>query len=851
MIDTLCDQAKIEDIAIASLYYDFLSQQEQTITNVMGAILRQLVSWWGDIPIYLRQAFQEGKKEIGGRRLRLADLIRMLKIAIASLPQVFICIDALDECLPKHLPELLKSLRDIVRECPGTRIFLTGRPYVGEDIHKYFPKAAMIPVSPKSDDIKNYLEMRLDGDADPEAMSDDLRADIIRIILERISDMCVGPFRISSSNDVCLLVIVCRFLLISLNIDAILGEMTIRERRKKLEEMTRGNGLRDAYTTTLIRLKAQKGNKSILGLRVLMWVLYSERPLRAEELCHALGVEIGSPALDPENVPALRTLLSSCLGLVTVEASSSTVRLVHFTLREHLFSDPTLFRNPHSTMAEVCLTYLNFRSVCDLPPTLRSAPRTMPFLEYASCWWGEHTRMEMSENVQRLALRLLERFDRHVSAQLLLMHYNEDPFSDTYFTGVGGPTGFTGLHGLAYLGIVELVAAVLEKNEWDIKAIDCMGSTALTWAARRGREKIVKILLEQADINPDQADTEYDQTPLSCAAENGHEGVVRMLLEREDVNPNQAGTEYGQTPLSWAAERGHEGVVKILLEREGVNPDQADTKYGRTPLSWAAERGYEGVVKILLGREDTNPNQADTGYGQTPLSWAAENGHEGVVKILLEREDVNPELADRKYGRTPLSWAAENGHEGVVRILLQREGVNPNQICTKSGQTPLSFARSNGHDGVVEMLLERGSINSDAAARIGPTSILPSARYGVQCMVDMQFGGDDPNINVPDFNWEPTLPSVDHDERPKVLDLEDSVSKSAGSDLSSTEPSRLSPARPLKSWYSPRNTHTHPNTQSAPSFAIDRSFIIASLVCLLAFLLEVLPSLLDVLSPHK
>ena len=86
----------------------------------------------------------------------------------------------------------------------------------------------------------------------------------------------------------------CRFLLVSLNIDAILEEVTIRQRRKKLEEMTQGNGLSDAYTATLSRLKAQKGYKSKLGLKVLMWVLYSERPLWAEELCHALGAEIGS-----------------------------------------------------------------------------------------------------------------------------------------------------------------------------------------------------------------------------------------------------------------------------------------------------------------------------------------------------------------------------------------------------------------------------------------------------------------------------------------------------------------------------------------------------------------------------
>src|SRR5207302_3907267 len=203
--------------------------------------------------------------------------------------------------------------------------------------------------------------------------------------------------------------------------DAILGEVTIRQRRKKLEEMRQGSGLSDAYTATLTRLKAQKGNKSILGLKVLMWVLYSERPLRAEELCHALGVEVGSTDLDAENVPALRTLLASSLGLVTVEASSSTVRLVHFTLRDHLSTDPTLFQSPHSTIAEVCLTYLNFGYVRGLSPTLRSAPSTTPLLDYASCYWGEHKTKEMTENVGVLALRLLDGFDKHISAQLMLL----------------------------------------------------------------------------------------------------------------------------------------------------------------------------------------------------------------------------------------------------------------------------------------------------------------------------------------------------------------------------------------------------------------------------------------------
>ena len=197
MIDSLCDRAKEENIAVAGLYYDFLSHQEQTIPNIIGAILKQLAGR-GDIPDCVREGFQKAKEEFGGRGPRLAEMMGMLGVVIASLPQVIICIDALDECLPKYLPELLKSLKDIARGSPTTRIFLTGRPHVGEDVRRYFTSAVVIPISPNTDDIRNYLKMKLDGDAEPEAMSSDLRADIIRVIMEKISDMCVGPFRIST-----------------------------------------------------------------------------------------------------------------------------------------------------------------------------------------------------------------------------------------------------------------------------------------------------------------------------------------------------------------------------------------------------------------------------------------------------------------------------------------------------------------------------------------------------------------------------------------------------------------------------------------------------------------------------
>ena len=190
MIDSLCDQEGEENVAVAAFYCDFLSQQEQTVNNIVGAILKQLVGR-GEIAQSLRKAFQKAKKEVGGRGPLFTDLMGMLRTAIVSLPKVFICIDALDEFLPKCLPELLESLKDIARESPSTRIFLTGRPHVREDVERYFAKAVVIPISPNTDDIRNYVGMRLGRDPEPEAMTRDLRADIVRVILEKISDMYV------------------------------------------------------------------------------------------------------------------------------------------------------------------------------------------------------------------------------------------------------------------------------------------------------------------------------------------------------------------------------------------------------------------------------------------------------------------------------------------------------------------------------------------------------------------------------------------------------------------------------------------------------------------------------------
>ena len=303
------------------------------------------------------------------------------------------------------------------------------------------------------------------------------------------------------------------FLLVSLNIDAILGEVTLHQRRKKLDEMTKGEGLGDAYAATISRIKTQQRSMSKLGMEVLMWISHSERPLHVDELCHALGVEEGSTDLNIRNIPAIETLLACSLGLVTVEKSSSTLRLVHYTLQEYLSHNPNLFIKPHSNIAEVCLTYLNFRHVRGFPPTVSSVPPTIPFVKYASCYWGAHARRETTESVKTLALILLDGYDKHIAAKMLILHRMS--IWDQPFDQEDCPIGFTGLHGAASLGCVEITVALLEMNKWDVQATDLKGNTAIAWAARIGHSEVVRILLERGDANPDTPNESGRTTTLA------------------------------------------------------------------------------------------------------------------------------------------------------------------------------------------------------------------------------------------------------------------------------------------------------------------------------------------------
>ena len=192
MIDRLLEHFGGENVAVACIYCDFQDHERQTATNMIGALTKQVVNALSMVPTEIKEAFKRAEGEVGGRGLQVVETAKLLAIALAHVKWTFICIDALDECSDKYLPQLLTSLHTVYQTSPGARLFITGRPHIRSVVEKYLPGSAqIIPFSPNSEDIREYLAMRLKHDLESEEMSPALKGDIMKRIPEAIPDVYV------------------------------------------------------------------------------------------------------------------------------------------------------------------------------------------------------------------------------------------------------------------------------------------------------------------------------------------------------------------------------------------------------------------------------------------------------------------------------------------------------------------------------------------------------------------------------------------------------------------------------------------------------------------------------------
>ena len=143
--------------------------------NMIGALLKQVVAGQADIVGEIKYYFNESKK-LGGQGLRLADMVNLFVKASRSFERVFICIDAVDELLAKDRPDFIRALRQIIDGAPNIRLLLTSRLHVRVELNKHLSdRAYIIQVEADQGDITRYVQLKIDDDPHPGAMSEHLK----------------------------------------------------------------------------------------------------------------------------------------------------------------------------------------------------------------------------------------------------------------------------------------------------------------------------------------------------------------------------------------------------------------------------------------------------------------------------------------------------------------------------------------------------------------------------------------------------------------------------------------------------------------------------------------------------
>ena len=182
VIDKLCDEAIEGDPTVVCFYFDFAARTEQSPVNMLGSLLRQVVSGQKEIPKAIVEDFRKERSAIGGRGLQVGGILRMFQ-EVAATRRTFICVDALDECVPEHRMVVLQSIGQILQASANTRLLMTGRPHVRSEVERELGGAAtFVFIRATEDGVVRFLREKLKKDTIPNLMNSTLEEDIMKSI---------------------------------------------------------------------------------------------------------------------------------------------------------------------------------------------------------------------------------------------------------------------------------------------------------------------------------------------------------------------------------------------------------------------------------------------------------------------------------------------------------------------------------------------------------------------------------------------------------------------------------------------------------------------------------------------
>ncbi|KAG5660877.1 hypothetical protein KAF25_002520 [Fusarium avenaceum] len=742
------------NIGVACIYCIY-SDKTQSALNFVKSIVHQLAEQSKELPKELMSLYQTHTTASPPTSPTIEDYELLLKAEICKFDNVYLVVDALDECrtddavvFRPHSDTRSRLLRTLNYLGTDVHLLVTSRDeeLKATDPQPAVPFAKMI-VSATSEDIGLYAEGRVDSTPClsklvkhyPEL---NLKSKIKETITAKAASIFL-PAQLYMS-------------LLAKNAK----DLEPRSFLQTLENLpsffnkTLGEAYHKAYAD-ILKDTLQDRDDADRARQVLSWVIFTQdtsnltmdmmrRIISLETKIEQGGSDTGdsddesgveSDSYDdsPADSALEENILSACRGLVTLDRQSRTLRLVHSTANDY-FSSQTIrdhdFPSAQKRMAKICLA-------CLLSPNLKSRGQ-VGLWRYAGRYWGHHAKPH-EEFIRTQILALLN--DKEKMRRSFHMVSKSIPQTWGRAHHYVEP-----LHVSAYFGL-ESTARHLLANSANIEAMDSAGWTALRWAMigapdQAEPDPLVALLLEKkADLlSKDKQGVctvhwAVGFRPLGTIMTSINITGDGNLVSVGEISTVKSGQSFATAYQSPTVAKTRPNVIKLMITKlPDVHVDvESGLGDGQTLLSVVAGNWQWGAVDSLIKR-GADVNHKDN-IGMTPLlhalqgprhTWTIEdvmvggNSRLSIGDITTIDPSVKINISDSHYseknienhicqliddytdleardmtGRTALSLAAENRFSLVAEKLLRREKnkADPNTI-DDAAMTPLHWACS-------------------------------------------------------------------------------------------------------------------------------------------------------------
>jgi hypothetical protein len=182
-------QSRLLDIPLLYYFFSFREEPLQTCENLIRSLLSQLVHHLSHIPASVSDLYDSHLK--GAHRPSMEDLVQTLVAIVGELKEVWMVVDALDEC--REWNKLWRLIATVIQDKPASlRLLLTSRPERQIEAAMNFLRVISISLNgdASDDDIQNFVLETLRDDPSYSHVSLDGK----ELIFDRLVDGAGGMF---------------------------------------------------------------------------------------------------------------------------------------------------------------------------------------------------------------------------------------------------------------------------------------------------------------------------------------------------------------------------------------------------------------------------------------------------------------------------------------------------------------------------------------------------------------------------------------------------------------------------------------------------------------------------------